>query len=96
MIRMKAIAVYIALTTAHAPAHAQPVSAPEGKPQQVRTAGESILRCAYEARAPRGLQPCGAGWADELLRIASDVTRQELECLLSGACGTDDRARGNG
>ncbi len=98
MNRMTAIALYIALTAAPAMlAHAQPASFPDARSQQFQRIGEPVIRCTELADGGvRGLQPCGARQADEAMRIGSNVSRQELECRLSGNCGVDDRARVNG
>ncbi|MBI3527068.1 MAG: hypothetical protein HY067_03795 [Betaproteobacteria bacterium] len=97
MNRMTAIAIYSALTAWPGMfAHAQPVSTPDARPQQTQRAGESVIRCTHQEGGARGLQPCRVRQADEALRIGSNVTRQEFECVLSGVCGVDERARVNG
>ncbi len=97
MNRMTAIAIYIALTAAPAMlAHALPASTPEAKSQQTQRAGEAVIRCTHQEGGARGLQPCRARQADEALRIGYNATRQEIECVLSGVCGVDERARVSG
>ena len=96
MNRMTAIAIYIALTAAPGMfAHAQPASTPDAKPQQSQRAGEPVIRCTYQDGGTRALQPCRTFQNNDALRVGSNVTRQELECVLSGVCGTADRPRIN-
>ena len=97
MNRITAIAVYLALTVAPGmSAYGQPVSASEAKSQQTQGTAEPVIRCTHREGDTRGVQPCRGRQADEALRIGSNVSRQELECRLSGNCGVDDRARVNG
>ena len=97
MKRITAIAVYMALIAAPGmSAYGQPVSAPEAKSQQTQGTAEPVIRCTHREGDSRGLQPCRGRQSDEKLRIGSNVSRQELECRLSGNCGVDDRARVTG
>jgi hypothetical protein len=97
MNRITAIAIYIALTAAPGMlAYGQPYAAPDAKSQQSQRAGEPVIRCTHQEGDSRGVQPCRVRQADEVLRIGSNVSRQEFECRLSGNCGVDDRARVNG
>ncbi len=97
MNRMTAIAIYIALTAAPGMfAHAQPASTPDATPQQSQRAGEHVIRCTHHDGGTRALQPCRVRQTNDALRLGSNVTRQELECVLSGVCGTADRARVSG
>lgn len=97
MNRITAIAVVMALTTAPGmSAYGQPTSASEANSRQTQGTAEPVIRCTHREGDTRGLQPCRGRQADEKLRIGSNVSRQELECRLSGNCGVDDRARLNG
>ncbi len=97
MNRMTTIAIYIALTAAPGMlAHAQPASTSDAKSQQTQRAGDPVIHCTHSESGTRGLQPCRVRQADEALRIGSNVTRQDLECVLSGKCDAEDRARING
>lgn len=94
MIRMTAIAIYLALAAwPGMSAHAQPASTTDAKPQQTQRAGEVVIRCAHQEGAVRGLQPCRVRQADEAMHLGSDVTRQEFECVMSGLCSVTDRGR---
>lgn len=94
MNRMTAIATYIALTAwTGAIAHAQPVSTPDARDNQTRHAAESVIRCAHHDTGTRAVQPCGVRKADEAMRLGSEVTSQEFECILSGKCGMTDLGR---
>jgi hypothetical protein len=97
MNRIAAIALYTALTAAPGmSAYGQPASAPEAKSQQTQRAAEQVIHCSNREGDGRDVQPCRARQADEVLRIGTNVSRQEIECRLSGNCGVDDRARVNG
>ena len=97
MNRMTAIAIYIALTAYPGMfAHAQAISALGAKPYQTQSAGESVIRCTHNDRGSHAPQPCSARQAEEATRLGSDVTRQEIECVLSGVCGMTERGRVNG
>ena len=97
MNRITAIAVYMALTAAPGmSAYGQPTSASEVNSRQTQGTAEPVIRCTHREGDTRGLQPCRGRRADGALRIGSNVSRQELECRLSGNCGVDDRARLNG
>jgi hypothetical protein len=97
MNRMTAIAVYVALTACPGMfAHAQATSTLYAKPDQTQRAGESVIRCAHNDRGSHALQPCSARQSEEATRLGSDVTRQEIECVLSGVCGVAERGRVNG
>ena len=97
MNRMTAIAVYIALTAwTGTIAHAQPASTPDAGANQTQRAAESAIRCAHHDAGARAVWPCGIRKADEAMRLGSDVTRQEFECVLSGKCGGVDRGRVTG
>jgi hypothetical protein len=97
MTRINAIAIYIALMVAPAMlAHAQPVSNPDATYWQTQRSAASYIHCAHQEGGASSLQPCRTRQSDDTLRIASNVTRQEFECVLSGKCGEQDRTRVNG
>jgi hypothetical protein len=97
MNRMTAIAIFIALTSSTGmTAHAQPASAPDAGANQTQRAAEPVIRCTHHDAGSRAAQPCGVRQAGDAMRLGADVTRQEFECMLSGACGVADRARVNG
>ena len=97
MNKMTAIAVYIALTASPGMfAHAQPASTQDIKPHQTQRAAEPVIRCTHQDDGARALQPCGVRQTNEALRLGANVTRQEFECVLSGVCGSAERARVNG
>ena len=97
MNRMTAIAIYIALTAwTGTIAHAQAASTPDLRAEQTQRAAESVIRCAHHDAGTPAVRPCGVRKADEAMRLGSDVTRQEFECVLSGKCGGADRGRVTG
>jgi hypothetical protein len=77
-------------------AHAQPASTLEAKPHQTHRAAEPIICCTHLDAGTGAQQPCKAQRANEAMRLGSDVTREEFECVLSGVCGVAERARVNG
>jgi hypothetical protein len=97
MNRVTAIAIYMALTASPGMfAHAQPAATPDVKSHPTQPAGESVIRCTHQDGGARAVQPCSVRKVYEAIRLGSNVTRQEIECRLSGNCGVDDRARVNG
>jgi hypothetical protein len=77
-------------------AHAQPASTLAVKPFQTQGAAEPAVRCTNNDAGSRALLPCRARQPGETTHLGADVTRQEIECVLSGACGAAERARVNG
>jgi hypothetical protein len=77
-------------------AQAQPALTLDVKPYQTQRAAEPVTRCTHNDSGSRALQPCRVRQADEAMRLGSDVTRQEIDCVLSGACGVAERGRVNG
>ena len=95
MNRMTATAILLALTAWPGLfAYAQLASALDAKPEQTHGIGAPVMRCAHHDAGSRALQSCGA--TGEAMRIGSNVTRQELDCVLSGVCGATERVRLNG
>ena len=96
MNRITAIVIYLALTASPGMlAHAQPASTQDAQPQQTRRNAEPLMRCTHHDAGSRTLQPCGVRQGNEVMHLGSDVTRQEIDCVLSGVCGMADRARAN-
>jgi hypothetical protein len=80
------LALYMTLAAMPAlSAHAQPAANPQGQPQQTQRAIEPVY-CTYLDSGSRALQPCRVRPAAEATHMGQDVTRQEIECLLSGEC----------
>ncbi len=97
MKRMTAIAIYIVLAAAPGMfAHAQAAATPDVRPQHSQREDDPVIRCTHQDGGARALQPCRVRKADESIRVGSNVTRQEIECVLSGVCGADNRSRVNG
>ncbi len=97
MNRMTAIAIVMALTVWPGLfAHAQPASTLDARPHQMHRAGKPVIHCAHNDAGPRAPQPCKVRQAGEAVRLGSDVTRQQFDCILSGVCGGGERGRVNG
>jgi hypothetical protein len=97
MNRITAIALYVMLTAAPGmSAYAQSAAMPDAKSPQMQRASDRLIHCTHHADGPQAQQPCNARRADEATRIGSDVTRQELECVLSGVCSVGERGRDRG
>ena len=81
------LALYMTLAAAPAlPAHAQPAANPQGQPQQIQRANEPVSCTSLDNGSP-ALQPCQVRPAAKATHLGQDITRQEIECLLSGECG---------
>lgn len=76
-------------------AHAQPASTQGVKPYQTQPAAEPVVRCTVNDAGLHVLPPCGARQAGEAMRLGADVSRQEIDCVLSGVCAVAERARIN-
>ena len=97
MNRITAIALCVTLLAIPGmSAKAQPTAALDTKAHEIRRVTYPVIRCTRQDNGSPGLQPCHGRKADEALRIGSNVTRQDFDCVLSGVCGVDDRARVNG
>jgi hypothetical protein len=80
------LAIYMTLAAAPAlSAHAQPAANLQGQPQQIQRAVEPAVHCADNGS--HALQPCQVRPGAKATHLGQDVTRQEIECLLSGECG---------
>jgi hypothetical protein len=63
---------------------------------QMQRAAQPVIRCTHQDNGSPSLQPCRVRPAAEATHLGHDVTRPELECVLSGVCGVVDRIRVNG
>jgi hypothetical protein len=73
---------------AAAPAHPQEPVRSTGKSGR---AANSLIHCTADDRASRHPKPCGSGGPAGKVQYASDFSRQELECVVLGVCGSTDR-----
>ena len=77
-------------------AHAQSAAGVDARPYQANGAGVTVILCAHHAAGLRAVQPCAVGSTGEPTRLGANVTRQEIDCVLSGVCGVAERTRING
>ena len=97
MNRMTATAIVMAFTVWPGLfAHAQPASTLDAGPHPIHRAGGGVIHCAHHDAGPRTPQPCNGRQTGEALRLGSDVSRQQFDCILSGVCGGGERGRVNG
>ncbi len=93
MNKMTAVALCIALNASVAlNAQAQQGAATDVKPAPMQPRVEPAVHCTASSNGVGAMQPCGIR-AGETLRLGSDSTRQEFECVMSGVCSATDRGR---
>ena len=76
--------------------HARPVVTESDRSNQYQRAAEPVILCSHQDSATRTLQPCAEPGTDAAIRVASDLTRQQVECVLSGKCEAAERGRVSG
>jgi hypothetical protein len=97
MSRIAAIAAYLTLIALPGmSADAQTASVPDAQPLPMQRTAPPVIRCTHQDNGSRFRQPCRVRPAAESTHLGHDITRPELECVLSGVCGVVDRTRVNG
>jgi hypothetical protein len=86
MNKLTTVAIFVSLTACSATA------AQAQQAAQMQRHAEPVVHCTSNNSGAGAIQPCGTR-AGETLRLASDATRQEFECVMSGVCGPADRGR---
>jgi hypothetical protein len=93
MNKLMTVALYVVLTACSATAaQAQQAAADDAKAASMQRQVEPVVHCTSNNSGVGATQPCGTR-AGETLRLGSDATRQEYECVMSGVCGATDRGR---
>lgn len=93
MNKLTTVALYVVLTACSGTAaQAQQAAANDVKAAPMQRQVEPAVHCTANNSGVGATQPCGTR-AGETLRLGSDATRQELECVMSGVCGVADRGR---
>lgn len=90
---LTAIALFAVLATGAAEgALAQKTSALQARP----AAAKPLIQCTAGTADPRAPQPCESRQEVQGVRYASDITRQEFECALSGHCVPSENSGSTG
>ncbi len=92
----KSTGIYIMVALLGCPgliAQAQPAEAVGGATERSQPAAQRVIHCSNQDAGSLALRPCGEDRNQKSIRVGSDSSRQQLDCLLSGICGAAEPGR---
>lgn len=92
MYKMTAVALCAVFSASTALTVQAQQAAATDKPAQMQRHAEPTVHCTANSSGVGATQPCGIR-AGEALRLGSDATRGQVDCVMSGVCGPADRGR---
>ena len=67
-------------------AQAQTTAAVDAAAARMQSAAQSVIHCSSQDSAALALRPCGPDRGEKVIKLGSDASRQQLQCVLSGEC----------
>ncbi len=74
-------------------AQAQTSAAADAATARLQPAAQRVIHCSNQNAGSLALRPCGEDRGQKAIRLGSDSSRQQLDCLLSGLCGAAEQGR---